>query len=628
MNYLTVESLSKTFDTKILFQDISLSINKGQKVALVARNGAGKSTLLNILAGKEYADSGTVQFSKEITTAFLEQDPDLDYSLSIADNVFTGDSPVIQAIKNYETITSHHDEENSVAHLNKLDDAIHQMNVTDAWDYEQKIKQVLNRLDITDLEQSASSLSGGQRKRVALSKLLILEPDFLIMDEPTNHLDIEMIEWLEEYLSTKNTTLLIVTHDRYFLDRICNYIYELEDGKLFLHKGNFSKYLENKSIRIATENAEIDKAKNLYRRELEWVRRMPKARTTKSKSRVDNFDKIEEKAFSGTHEDALKLDVKMTRIGGNILDVKHVSKSFGELKILDNFSYSFKKGEKIGIVGKNGVGKSTFLNMIMELQKPDKGKISSGETIVYGYYAQQGLQFKEDKRVLDIVKDIAEFIPMADGSKLSATQLLLRFQFKAETQYSFVSKLSGGERRRLHLMTILIKNPNFLILDEPTNDLDIVTLNILEDFLQTFPGCLIVVSHDRYFMDKLTHQIFSFDGDGIVNIYPGNYSDYRRKIEQQKDTEQKLPADKIVKTESTTVSKKTVVAKRSYKEQREFEMLEKEIQQLEEKKTTIENDLSNVDLSHEKLVSLSKQLPDIIKLIDEKTMRWMELSEI
>ncbi|MBK8488906.1 MAG: ABC-F family ATP-binding cassette domain-containing protein [Chitinophagales bacterium] len=628
MNYLTVESLSKTFDTKILFQDITLSINKGQKVALVARNGAGKSTLLNILAGKEYADSGTVQFSKEITTAFLEQDPDLDYSLSIADNVFTGDSPVIQAIKNYETITSHHDEENSVAHLNKLDDAIHQMNVTDAWDYEQKIKQVLNRLDITDLEQSASSLSGGQRKRVALSKLLILEPDFLIMDEPTNHLDIEMIEWLEEYLSTKNTTLLIVTHDRYFLDRICNYIYELEDGKLFLHKGNFSKYLENKSIRIATENAEIDKAKNLYRRELEWVRRMPKARTTKSKSRVDNFDKIEEKAFSGTHEDALKLDVKMTRIGGNILDVKHVSKSFGELKILDNFSYSFKKGEKIGIVGKNGVGKSTFLNMIMELQKPDKGKISSGETIVYGYYAQQGLQFKEDKRVLDIVKDIAEFIPMADGSKLSATQLLLRFQFKAETQYSFVSKLSGGERRRLHLMTILIKNPNFLILDEPTNDLDIVTLNILEDFLQTFPGCLIVVSHDRYFMDKLTHQIFSFDGDGIVNIYPGNYSDYRRKIEQQKDTEQKLPADKIVKTESTTVSKKTVVAKRSYKEQREFEMLEKEIQQLEEKKTTIENDLSNVDLSHEKLVSLSKQLPDIIKLIDEKTMRWMELSEI
>ncbi|HET8964278.1 MAG TPA: ABC-F family ATP-binding cassette domain-containing protein, partial [Chitinophagales bacterium] len=594
---------------------------------LVARNGAGKSTLLNILAGKEQADAGTVQFSKEINTAFLEQDPDLDYSLSIADNVFTGDSPVIQAIKNYETITSHHDHENEESHLQKLDDAIHQMNVLDAWDYEQKIKQILNRLDITDLEQTASSLSGGQRKRVALSKLLIREPDFLIMDEPTNHLDIEMIEWLEEYLSTKNTTLLIVTHDRYFLDRICNSIYELEDGKLFLHKGNFSKYLENKTIRIATESAEIDKAKNLYRRELEWVRRMPKARTTKSKSRLDAFDKVEEKAFSGTYEDALKLDVKMTRIGGNILDVKHVSKSFGNIKILDNFSYSFKKGEKIGIVGKNGVGKSTFLNMIMELQKPDKGKISSGETIVYGYYAQQGLQFKDDKRVLDIVKDIAEFIPMADGSKLSASQLLLRFQFKQETQYSFVSKLSGGEKRRLHLMTILIKNPNFLILDEPTNDLDIVTLNILEEFLQSFPGCLIVVSHDRYFMDKLTHQIFSFDGDGIVNIYPGNYSDYRRKIEQQKTETPKAHIEKpIEKIKSET--KKVNTQKRSYKEQCEFEMLEKEIEQLEKDKLETEKKLSDSSLSHEKLMSLSEQLTTLIENIELKTMRWLELSEL
>lgn len=627
MNYLTVESLSKTYDTKILFEDITLSINKGQKVALVARNGAGKSTLLNILAGKEQADAGTVQFSKEITTAFLEQDPDLDYNLSIADNVFTGDSPVIQAIKNYETITSHHDLENEESHLQKLDDAIHQMNVQDAWDYEQKIKQILNRLDITDLEQTASSLSGGQRKRVALSKLLIREPDFLIMDEPTNHLDIEMIEWLEEYLSTKNTTLLIVTHDRYFLDRICNSIYELEDGKLFLHKGNFSKYLENKTIRIATESAEIDKAKNLYRRELEWVRRMPKARTTKSKSRLDAFDKVEEKAFSGTYEDALKLDVKMTRIGGNILEVKHVSKAFGDVKILDNFSYSFKKGEKIGIVGKNGVGKSTFLNMIMELQKPDKGKISSGETIVYGYYAQQGLQFKEDKRVLDIVKDIAEFIPMADGSKLSASQLLLRFQFKQETQYSFVSKLSGGEKRRLHLMTILIKNPNFLILDEPTNDLDIVTLNILEEFLQSFPGCLIVVSHDRYFMDKLTHQIFSFDGDGIVNIYPGNYSDYRRKIEQQKAEMQKAPIEKPIE-KVNQVTKKVNTQKRSYKEQREFEILEKEIEQLEKDKLETENKLSDSTLAHEKLMSLSEQLTTLIESIELKTLRWMELSEL
>lgn len=628
MNYLTVESLSKTFDTKVLFEDITLSINKGQKVALVARNGAGKSTLLRILAGKEHADSGTVAFSKEISVAFLEQDPDLDNNLSIADNVFTGDSPVIQAIKNYETVTAHHDHENEEAHLKALDDAIHQMNVQDAWDYEQKIKQILNRLQITDLDQTAASLSGGQRKRVALSKMLIREPDFLIMDEPTNHLDVEMIEWLEEYFSTKNTTLLIVTHDRYFLDRICNSIYELEDGKLFLHKGNFSKYLENKTIRIATESAEIDKAKNLYRRELEWVRRMPKARTTKSKSRLDSFDKIEEKAFSGTQEETLKLDVKMSRIGGNILDVKHVSKAFGDVKILENFSYSFKKGEKIGIVGKNGVGKSTFLNMIMELQKPDKGKIHSGETIIYGYYAQQGLQFKEDKRVLDIVKDIAEFIPMADGSKLSASQLLLRFQFKPETQYSFVSKLSGGEKRRLHLMTILIKNPNFLILDEPTNDLDIVTLNILEEFLQSFPGCLIVVSHDRYFMDKLTHQIFAFDGEGVVNIYPGNYSDYRRRMESQKNQEVKKPVEKEVKQEIIAPTKKVTLQKRSYKEQREFEMLEKEIEALEQQKTQTETRLMDAMLPHDKLVEISEQLTALIASIEIKTMRWLELSEL
>ena len=628
MNYLTVEALSKTFDTRVLFSDITLSINKGQKVALVARNGAGKSTLLRILAGKEHADNGSVSFSKEISVAFLEQDPDLDNTLSIADNVFTGDSPVIQAIKNYETVTAYQNFENEAAHLKSLDDAIHQMNVHDAWDYEQKIKQILNRLQITNLDQTAASLSGGQRKRVALSKMLIREPDFLIMDEPTNHLDVEMIEWLEEYFSTKNTTLLIVTHDRYFLDRICNSIYELEDGKLFLHKGNFSKYLENKTLRIAAESAEIDKAKNLYRRELEWVRRMPKARTTKSKSRLDSFDKIEEKAFSGTQEEALKLDVKMSRIGGNILDVKHVSKAFGDVKILENFSYSFKKGEKIGIVGKNGVGKSTFLNMIMELQQPDKGKIHSGETIVYGYYAQQGLQFKEDKRVLDIVKDIAEFIPMADGSKLSASQLLLRFQFKPETQYSFVSKLSGGEKRRLHLMTILIKNPNFLILDEPTNDLDIVTLNILEEFLQSFPGCLIVVSHDRYFMDKLTHQIFAFDGDGIVNIYPGNYSDYRRRIELNKKQEEKKPVVQEAKKTPIAEAKKSTQKKRSYKEQREFELLEKEIEQLEEQKAQTETQFSDTSLAHEKLVEISQQLSEILEKIDAKTMRWMELSEL
>lgn len=628
MNYLTAEGLSKTFDTKVLFEDVSLSINKGQKVALVARNGAGKSTLLRILAGKAEADSGTVQCSREITTAFLEQEPVLDFDLSIADNVFTGDAPVIQAIKNYELITSQATGTPDASHLKQLDAAMHQMQVTGAWDYEQRIKQVLSRLQITDLNQSASTLSGGQRKRVALSRLLILEPDFLILDEPTNHLDIEMIEWLEEYLSTKNTTLLLVTHDRYFLDRICDTICELDNGKLFVHRGNFSKYLENKTARIAADNAEIEKAKNLYRRELEWVRRMPKARTTKSKSRLDAFDIVKEKAFSATAEESLKLEMQMTRIGGNILELKHVSKSFGDLKVLDNFSYSFKKGEKIGITGKNGVGKSTFLNMIMGLQTPDSGKITPGETIVFGYFAQQGLQFEEGKRVLDIVKDIAEYIPMADGSHITASQLLLRFQFKPETQYSFVSRLSGGEKRRLYLMTILIQNPNFLILDEPTNDLDIETLSILEDFLQQFPGCLIVVSHDRYFMDKLTHQIFAFEGNGIIGIYPGNYSDYRRRVEHQQSESAKPLREEKAKKIKAVPTEKPPSQKRTFKEQREFEMLEKEIEQLETQKADIETNLSNSGLTHTQLVALSEQLTAIIGLIDEKTMRWLELSEL
>lgn len=628
MNYLTAEGLSKTFDTKVLFEDVSLSINKGQKVALVARNGAGKSTLLRILAGKAEADSGTVQCSREITTAFLEQEPVLDFDLSIADNVFTGDAPVIQAIKNYELITSQATGTPDASHLKQLDAAMHQMQVTGAWDYEQRIKQVLSRLQITDLNQSASTLSGGQRKRVALSRLLILEPDFLILDEPTNHLDIEMIEWLEEYLSTKNTTLLLVTHDRYFLDRICDTICELDNGKLFVHRGNFSKYLENKTARIAADNAEIEKAKNLYRRELEWVRRMPKARTTKSKSRLDAFDIVKEKAFSATAEESLKLEMQMTRIGGNILELKHVSKSFGDLKVLDNFSYSFKKGEKIGITGKNGVGKSTFLNMIMGLQTPDSGKITPGETIVFGYFAQQGLQFEEGKRVLDIVKDIAEYIPMADGSHITASQLLLRFQFKPETQYSFVSRLSGGEKQRLYLMTILIQNPNFLILDEPTNDLDIETLSILEDFLQQFPGCLIVVSHDRYFMDKLTHQIFAFEGNGIIGIYPGNYSDYRRRVEHQHSESAKPLREEKAKKIKAVPTEKPPSQKRTFKEQREFEMLEKEIEQLETQKADIETNLSNSGLTHTQLVALSEQLTAIIGLIDEKTMRWLELSEL
>jgi ATP-binding cassette subfamily F protein uup len=503
VNYLTVEGLSKIYDTKVLFNGISFSINRGQKVALVARNGAGKSTLLRIIMGKDIADSGKVQVHKSITTGYLEQEPALNENLSIIDNVLSSDAPAIKAIKAYEQALLDQEHDYNDITATALERAHEQMAVLNAWDYELRIKQILFQLKITDLEQKVSTLSGGQKKRIALSKLLIEEPDFVIMDEPTNHLDIGMVEWLEEYLSLRNMTLLLVTHDRYFLDRVCTEIIEMADGQIFQYKGNYSLYVEKKAHRDMVEAAELDKVKNTYRRELEWVRRMPKARTTKSKSRLDAFEDIAAKATAKKKEDQLVLDVKMTRMGGKILEMVKVSKNFGDLKIVDQFTYLFKQYDKVGIVGKNGVGKTTFLNLIMELEKPSAGKITTGETIIYGYYSQEGMLIKEDKRVIEVVKDIAEFIPLADGSKLSASQLLTRFQFEPETQYTYVSKLSGGEKRRLYLMTILIKNPNFLILDEPTNDLDILTLSILEEFLADFKGCLLIVSHDRYFMDRL-----------------------------------------------------------------------------------------------------------------------------
>ncbi len=632
MNYLLVESLSKTYDTKVLFENISFGINKGQKVALIAKNGAGKSSLMKIIMGKEIADSGKLTLRKGISTGYLEQDPDLDAAHTILENLLSGDSPVIKAITAYEEalIAQHHEYNASTAA--QLETAHEQMNLLDAWDYELRIKQILSQLKITDLEQSVSTLSGGQKKRIALSKLLILEPDFIIMDEPTNHLDIEMIEWLEEYLTTKKMTILLVTHDRYFLDRVCNQIIELEDGKIYQYNGNFSLFVEKKAHREEVAASELDKIKNTYRRELEWVRRMPKARTTKSKSRLDSFDVIAEKATATKNTDTLKLDVKMTRMGGKILEMIKVSKSFGEIKIIKNFTYLFKKYDKIGVVGKNGVGKTTFLNMIMELEKPDSGKIQSGETIVYGYYSQDGIQLKEEKRVIEVVKDIAEFIPLADGSKLSATQLLSRFQFEPETQYAYVSKLSGGEKRRLYLMTILIKNPNFLILDEPTNDLDILTLSILEDFLSEFQGCILIVSHDRYFMDKLVDHVFVFEGDGVVRDFPGNYSDYRNRLELERrdaiaDSKQLAVSvgsdDFIVEPENKNGKRKL-----SFKEKREFELLEKEIAELETTKKIKEELLSEGSLPHDEIYKASQALIEIIQQIDEKSMRWLELSEL
>lgn len=628
MNYLQIDHLSKTYDTRVLFHDISFTINKGQKVALVARNGAGKTTLMRIITGRDFADSGKVQVHKAITVGYLEQEPVLDETRSIMDNILGGDSPSIRAIRTYEEALLAQERMYTDETVLAVERAHAQMEALGAWDFELRIKQILGRLHIHVLDQKVSTLSGGQKKRIALSKLLIEEPDLLILDEPTNHLDIEMVEWLEEYLSTRNLTLLIVTHDRYFLDRVCNEIMELEDGKIFSYRGNYSLYVEKKALRDMVEAAELDKVRNTYRRELEWVRRMPKARTTKSKSRLDAFDSIAEKAKGKKQQEALSLDVKMTRMGGKILEMIKVSKAFGDLKIVDQFTYLFKQYDKIGIVGRNGMGKTTFLNLIMELEKPDGGKITTGETVVYGYYAQSGMLLKEDKRVIEVVKDIAEFIPLADGSKLSAAQLLTRFQFPPETQYTFVSKLSGGEKRRLYLMTILIKNPNFLILDEPTNDLDILTLSILEEFLSEFKGCLIIVSHDRYFMDRLVDHVFVFEGDGVIKDFPGNYSEWRmaEDLEKAKASSATLPDTTTVETASKETPATT--RKAGFKEKREYELLSTDIPLLEAQKADLESQLQSAVADHVKLLELTETLARVTAQLSEKELRWLELDEL
>lgn len=629
MNYLQIDHLTKTYDTRVLFDDISFTINKGQKVALVARNGAGKTTLLRILTGKDFADAGTVQTHKSITVGYLEQEPVLNESLSIMDNILYSDSPSIRAIRQYEEALLQQEKAYTEETHLAVERAHAQMEALGAWDFELRIKQILGRLHIHALDQKVSTLSGGQKKRIALSKLLIEEPDLIILDEPTNHLDIEMVEWLEEYLSSRNLTLLVVTHDRYFLDRVCTEIIELEDSKLFTYRGNYSLYVEKKALRDAVEAAELDKVRNTYRRELEWVKRMPKARTTKSKSRLDAFDDIAEKAKGKKLQEALSLEVKMTRMGGKILEMIKVSKSFGDLRIVDQFTYLFKQYDKIGIVGRNGMGKTTFLNLIMELTKPDAGKITTGETVVYGYYAQDGMILQEDKRVIEVVKDIAEFIPLADGSKLSAAQLLTRFQFPPETQYTFVSKLSGGEKRRLYLMTILIKNPNFLILDEPTNDLDILTLSILEEFLAEFKGCVLIVSHDRYFMDRLVDHVFVFEGGGVIRDFPGNYSEWRAAD----DLEKSLAKQAQQQTEpplqiQTQVEPAQKTKKAGFKEKREYEQLSAEIPQLESQKSSIEASLAEAGSDHKQLLELTAKLATINEQLSEKELRWLELDEL
>lgn len=621
ISYLQVENLSKRFGEQLLFENISFGIGKGQKVALIAKNGMGKSTLLRIIAGKDTAETGTVIFRNDITIGILEQDPLLDPENTIFEEVFNSDSPILRLIKAYEAAIS----KNDTTALEKL---IPEMDNHSAWDYDNTIKQILSELKIDTYDKKVHLLSGGQKKRVGLAKVLISNPDFLILDEPTNHLDIEMTEWLEEYLEKSNVTLLMVTHDRYFLDRVCNQIIEIDDFGLYSYEGNYSYYLEKRKERIANRNAAIDKARNLLRTEQEWMRRMPQARSHKAQYRIDNFYKLKETASQQTTETKLELDIQGKRLGKKILELEHVSKSFDGQVILHDFSYKFVRGEKIGIVGKNGVGKSTFLNIITQHLEPDSGSISIGETVVYGYYQQSGIAFHENDRVIDIVKNIAEHIDLGNGRVMSASQFLEYFLFTDKQQYSLVSKLSGGERRRLYLLTVLMSNPNFLILDEPTNDLDILTLNVLEEYLQGFKGCLLIVSHDRFFTDKVVDRIFTFEGNGIIKDFPGNYTLYKNKKEKEKENQEKIEKEKK-KTDPTPVSQTDTSEKKrklSFKERQEMQQLETDLEQLNEEKAAIESALNSGTLSPDELLTKSNRIAEIIAILDEKEMRWLELS--
>jgi len=624
MHYVSVESLSKSYGVKPLFRNISFHIEEGDKIALVARNGVGKSTLLKILAGKETADEGKCWIHKDVTVALFEQEPVFDESLSIIDNIFRHDHPVLQAIKKYELAV---EEENA----DELTEAIADMDERNAWDFESKVKQIFGKLNIHHLHQPVSSLSGGQRKRVALARTLIdigfeHRHVLLIMDEPTNHLDVEMVEWLEHYLNQQKVTLLLVTHDRYFLDAVADEIWELDRENLYIHKGDYQQFLENKVMRSEIEQAGIDKARNQYRKELEWMRRQPKARTTKSKSRIDAFYEVEAKAKQQVADANLELQVKMNRLGGKIAELKKIYKAYGEKQILKGFDYTFKKGERIGVIGKNGVGKSTFLNILQGIEAADSGKINIGDTVVFGNFSQKGLEWKEDMRVIEYVKTFAEHFPLADGSYLSAAQFLNLFLFPPEQQYTYLSKLSGGEKKRLQLLTVLFRNPNFLILDEPTNDLDLQTLSVLENFLSEYPGCVLIVSHDRYFMDRLVDHLFVFEGDGEVRDFPGNYTQYREWVKEQEKKAESVKQS-VAAPKSTEAPRPDAKRKLSYKEKREFEELEKQMAELEKEKAEISEKLNAGNMHYEELQALSERIGAITALLEEKEMRWLELSE-
>ena len=618
ISYLQIENFSKSYGDKVLFTDINFGVLQGQKIALIAKNGTGKTSLLNIIAGKDSPDSGDMTFRKDIKLGYLEQLPEMDDNNTVINELFNSSDPVLSVIRDYEKMIESGQEEGLTEILEKMD-------LYKAWDYEVKVKQILFKLKITDFDQLVSQLSGGQKKRIGLAKVLITDPDFLILDEPTNHLDLEMIEWLEEYLKKSKGTLLMVTHDRYFLDRVCNEIIEMDANNIHSYKGNYSYYLQKREERINIQNAEANKAKSLLKTEQEWMRRMPQARGTKSKSRVDAFYEIKDKASTGYKESKLDLDIKSSRLGTKILEFEHLNKRFGDLKILEDFSYKFQRGEKIGIIGKNGTGKSTFLNIITQNIEADSGNIEIGETVVYGYYKQDGIKINEDQKIIEVIKEISESIDLGNGREMSASQFLEYFLFPTKTQYNQVSKLSGGEKRRLYLMTILMKNPNFLILDEPTNDLDIMTLNVLEDYLLHFKGCLIIVSHDRYFMDKVVEHLFVFEGQGKIRNFTGNYTIYR---EAQLAEELKLKQiEKPVKVKKEK-PKQTIKTKMTFNEKREFEQLEKDMENLNEEKGAIETAMSSGSLSNDDLMTKSARIQEVMDLLDEKEMRWLELSEI
>ena len=621
ISYLQIDKLTKSFGDLVLFEDITFGVAQGQKIGLIAKNGTGKTTLLNIIGGKEDYDSGEVVFRKDLRVGYLEQSPSYPEELTVLQACFHSKNETVRLIAEYEEAMAKEDHSN-------LEDILTRMDSFKAWDYEQKAKQILGQLKIHNFNQKIGELSGGQLKRVALANVLITDPELIILDEPTNHLDLEMTEWLEDYLSRANISILMVTHDRYFLDRVCSEIIEIDNKQIYSYKGNYSYYLEKRQERVEAMNADVERAKNLLRTELDWMRRQPQARATKARSRIDAFRDLESRLKTTRRSGEVRLDVGASRIGTKIFEARDVSKRFGDVVILDKFNYNFTRYEKLGIVGDNGCGKSTFLKLLTGIERPDSGVIDIGETVRFGYYSQQGLEFDDSMRVIDVVTAIAEQVELGDGRRMSASQLLQHFLFTPETQYNYVARLSGGERRRLYLCTVLMQSPNFLVLDEPTNDLDIVTLGILEEYLQAFRGCVIVVSHDRYFVDKVADHLLVFCGGGEIRDFAGTYSEYvawKREYEAARRAEaaQARPKPQAAKTQAA----EAVPRKLSFNEKRELEALETEIPALEAEKAALEASLSSGTLPVEELTAQSRRIAELIASIDEKTMRWLELSE-